>query len=311
MQARPRPDLKRPFASAGKLGRCVLPCLLPLLLPAAASPPPTKAIPLRVFQVWGIKRHSLSFTAGGLTVDVVATPCQRPAQNEGCRIEGLSNQAAITLTRPGHPPFRMISNPQASFVRVAVIAVAPGPGQSGLVVDNQWGGSAGLTAVTVIEPAAGGYHAVQLKHGGSSELTGKVVILPSDRGKDGRPRFVLEAPGFNYSNECNACVPRPPLVLTVRGGRSVDISSNRALRSLFARDLPAHRRVCLSVMVERNGNCAAFVADAARLGQAASAWRIMLSHYRREPAGYPAALRSFLVKEGYLMPAAAHALPLS
>lgn len=37
----------------------------------------------------------------------------------------------------------------------------------------------------------------------------------------------------------------------------------------------------------------------------------MLAHYRHEPAGYPAALRSFLVEEGYLTRAAASALPLA
>ena len=134
---------------------------------------------------------------------------------------------------------------------------------------------------------------------------------PSKIMKDGWPGFVLEARGFDYSSECNACTRGTPLVLTVRDGRSIDISSDAAVRPLFAHDLPARRRVCLSEDHDRNGSCAAFVADAARLGQAASAWRVMLAHYRHEPAGYPAALRSFLVAEGYLTSAAASALPLT
>ena len=179
-----------------------------------------------------------------------------------------------------------------------------------MVVDNQWGGSAGITAVTVIEPEVGGFRAVPLEHDGSTELVGEVSVLPRDLLKDGRIGFVLEAPGFNFSGECNACTRGVPLVLTVRGGRSLDISADPALRPLFAHDLPAHRRICVSTIRERNGNCAAFVADAARLGQATSAWRTMLSHYRHEPAGYPAALRSFLVSEGYITPAEARVLPL-
>ena len=286
--------------------------LLPVLLLGAAPPPPVATVPLGAFQTWGIHpKEPLSFVAGDLTVQVAATPCKMPAQNEGCSFDGVSNQAVITITQPGLPPFRMTSDRQASFVRVAVVRPALGRGRSGVVVDNQWGGSAGLTAVTVIEPVVGGFHAVPLKHDGSSELLGEVTVLPRDIMKEDRPGFVLEARGFNYSSECNACVPRPPLVLTVRDGRSVDISADRSVRPLFARDLPAHRRVCISTTKERNGNCAAFVADAARLGQAASAWRVMLSHYRREPVGYPAALRSFLVTEGYLTPAAARALPLA
>ena len=217
----------------------------------------------------------------------------------------------MTVTQPGIVPFQMISDRQASFVRVAVIHLAPGTGRSAVVVDNQWGGSAGLTAVTVIEPEAGGFRAVPLEHHGSRELTGEVSLLPRGLVKDGRPGFVLEARGFNFSGECNACTPGTPLVLAVRDGHSVDISSDPAVRPLFAHDLPAHRRVCVSEERERNGNCAAFVADAARLGQAASAWRVMLAHYRHEPAGYPAALRSFLVAEGYLTPVGVSALPLA
>ena len=287
-------------------------CLLPALLLGAAPPPPSATAGLGVFQTWGIHpKTSLSLFAGGLKVEVAATACHLPAQNEGCSFEGVSNQAIVTVTQPGLPPFQMTSDPQASFVRVAVIHLAPGKGRSAVVVDNQWGGSGGITAVTVIEPVVGGYQAVPLEHDGSSKLTGEVSMLPRELLKDGRPGFVLEAPGFNYSGECNACTRGTPLVLTVRDGRSVDISSDPAVRPLFAHDLPAHRRACVSANHDRNGDCAAYVADAARLGRAASAWLVMLAHYRHEPAGYPATLRSFLIAEGYLTPAAASALPLA
>ena len=286
-------------------------CLLSALL-LGAAPPPAATEPLGVFQTWGIHpKTSLSLVAGGLKVEVAATACHLPAQNEGCSFEGVSNQAIVTVTQPGVPPFQMTSDPQASFVRVAVLHLAPGKGRSAVVVDNQWGGSAGITAVTVIEPVVGGYQAVPLEHDGSSELIGEVSLLPRELMKDGQTGFVLEARGFNYSGECNACTRGTPLVLTVHDGRSVDISSDPAVRPLFAHDLPARRRACVSADRERNGNCAAFVADAARLGQAASAWRVMLAHYRHEPAGYPAALRSFLVAEGYLTLAEASALPLA
>lgn len=288
----------------------VLACLMPALLLGAAPKAP-KAVPLGSFQTWGIHPvEPLSLKAGDLSVKVAATPCQSPTQNEGCGYDGVSNQATVTVSQPGLPPFEMISDSQASFVRVAIVRLAPGRGRLGVVVDNQWGGSAGLTAVTVIEPVAGGFHAVPLEHNGSTELLGEVKMLPRRLMKDGQPGFVLEAPGFNLSHECNACVPRPPLVLTVLDGRSADISGTASVRPLFARNLTAYRRVCLSKERERNGSCAAFVADAARLGQAASAWRLMLSHYRPEPAGYPAALRSYLVREGYLTPVAASGLPL-
>ena len=283
--------------------------LAPLLLLGAAEPP--AAVPLGVFQTWGVRpSEPLHLAAGGLAVDVEGTPCERPQQNEGCNFEGVSNQATITVTQPGLPPFRMTSDRQASFVRVAVVRLAAGQARAGVVVDNQWGGSAGDTAVTVVEPVTIGFRAVSLEHDGHTALRGEVRLLPPGTLPGGQPGFVLEVPIMNYSGECNACVPRPPLVLTVRDGRSVDVSADPALRPLFARDLLLRRRVCVSTDRERNANCAAFVADAVRLGQIASAWPVMLAHYRHEPAGYPAALRSFLIREGYIAPNAARALPL-
>lgn len=296
----------------GHLSVRLLTPLMFMLLLGAGPPRSSPTTALGEFRTWGVRPStSLSLVAGGLKVEVAATSCHMPAQNEGCRMDGVSNQAVVTVTRPGVPSFKMTSDRQASFVRVAVIHFGLGKGRTAVVVDNQSGGSAGLTAVTVIEPVVGGYHAVPLEHDGSRELAGEVKMIPDNVLKGGRPGFVLQAWGFNYSSECTACTRGTPLVLTVRDGRSVDISSDPAVRPLFAQDLPAHRRVCVSAEHDRNGDCAAFVADAARLGQAASAWRVMLAHYRHEPAGYPAALRSFLLKEGYLTAVAARALRLA
>lgn len=131
--------------------------LLPALL-LGTAPQPSTTVPLGVFQTWGIHPAvPLSFVAGSVTVEVSATPCRVPAQIEGCRFDGISNQAVVSVSQPGSPPFRMMSNRQASFVRVAVVRLAPGRGKSGVVVDNQWGGSAGLTAVTVIKSTASGF----------------------------------------------------------------------------------------------------------------------------------------------------------
>jgi hypothetical protein len=242
-------------------------CLVFALMLGAASPISTAVAPA-VFRTWSNHSKSpLAITAGGVTVRVIATPCNVVEQNEGCAEEGASNQAVVTVTGPGVKPFKMISDQQASFVRVATIRGAGEPERPVVVVDNQSGGSAGITAVTVIEPVPGGFRAVPLEHDGSRELTGEVTILPLDVLKDGRPGFVLEARGFNYSGECNACTHGTPLVLSVRDGRSIDISSDPAVRPLFARDLPVRRRICVSPEEERNGSCAAFVADAARLGR--------------------------------------------
>ena len=286
----------------------VLGGLFPLLLGAAA---PATSVPPGTFRTWGIHPVvPLALNAAGLTVTVAATPCRERSQNEGCSSEGVSNQARITVTQPGLPPFEMVSDRQASYVRVAIVRLSPS-GRAGVVVDNQWGGSAGITAVTIIEPAAGGFRAVPLTYQGSTELIGEVKMVSRGRRQHGWPGLVLEAPGFNFSHECTACGRGIPMVLTVRQGRSVDISADPAVRRLFARDLPARRRLCLSTETERNGQCAAFVADAARIGRVSAAWRVMLAHYSRHTPDFPARLRAFLVNGGYVDSGTAQSLPLA
>lgn len=141
------PDQDRVYLMAHRQGTSSMrlsTCLLSALLLGAAPPPPLATEAMGVFQTWGIHpKTSLSLVAGGLKVEVAAAPCQLPAQNEGCSFEGASNQAVVTVTQPGLPPFQMTSDRQASFVRIAVIDLAPEKGRSAVVVDNQWGGSAG------------------------------------------------------------------------------------------------------------------------------------------------------------------------
>jgi hypothetical protein len=273
---------------------------------------PAETVKLAAFRTWGVHPvNPVSIVAGPLTVTVAATACQSPAQNEGCRFDGVSNQAVVSVSRRGRASFRMTSDVQASFVRVAIVRLSARADQYGVVVDNSWGGSAGLAKVTIIVPDSQGFRAVPLTYHGRTELLGQTKILANGLWRDKRPGFVLIAPGFNFSGECNACTVGPPLLLGVRQGRSVDMSADPAARTLFARDLPSRRRICMSDVTERNGDCAAFVADAARLGRVRSAWRIMLNHYRPEPRGYPAALRRYLLNGGYISSTEACALPLN
>lgn len=290
-----------------RLSACVLTAMLLGTGPASAE-----SMKPAEFRVWGIHPiKTVSISTGPLTVTVAATECHGPDQNEGCRFDGVSNQAVVSVSQKGFVPFRMTSDSQASFVRVAIIRLSTRARHYGVVIDNQWGGSAGGTKVTIIEPDAASFKAVPLTYLGTNALIGEVKLFSDRSRSDGRPAFVLEAPAFNFSGECAACTRGVPLLLGVRRGRSADLSAEPSARRLFARDLPQRKRICMSDFRERNGNCAAYVADAARLGRVRSAWRIMLHYYRPEPEGYPAALRSYLVNGGYISAAEARALPLS
>jgi hypothetical protein len=310
---------------------------LALLLLGTAAPPPS-AVPLGKFETWGVHPATpLHVRSGGLTIDVVAQPCLPKPQTEGCTFDGVNNQATITVTAPGLPPFSMTSDRQASFVRVAAVHLDRRDARPGVVVDNQWGGSGGITKVTVIEPVAGGFRAVPLQQRPDEpELKGEVHDFSRDLSGDDRIDFVVEDAHFGVVYECNACTPQPPLVLTIRDGRAVDISADPHVRAVFARDMTLVRPRCLSTDRARNGACAAYVGDAARTGALASAWRAMLAHYERHPGpdlsrpcvggstanqacaasdnekarSFPKSLRAFLVTAGYITPAQAASLPL-
>lgn len=315
--------------------RLALFALALLILGAAPAPP---AVPLGTFKTWlGFDRQPLRFVSGGIAVNVEALPCSTNTNPEStCRWEGYNNQALITVTAPGLPPFRLVSEDQASFVRIAVVRFDRRSSRPGVLVDNQWGGSAGLTAATVIEPMPGGYRAVPVeRRAGERLLEGELADNPVDRSGDGVVDLVMTDPAFDQAFGCNGCTPRPPVVLTIRDGKSIDISAEPSVRAVFADDLGARRAICLSGQHDRNGNCAAYLADAARLGQFAAAWREMLAHYEREcswtrwqdcrdpgdahgdrPAdattrfrGFPESVRAFLVAAGYITAAQAAAAP--
>lgn len=99
-------------------------------------------------------------------------------------------------------------------------------------------------------------------------------------------------------------------MFAVKHGRVVDESRDPALRSVFAADMARLEPRCLSKETDRNGACAAYVADAARAGRFKAAWARMLAHYERGGAvwqpdkgrrfkDFPESLRAFLIRTGY------------
>lgn len=299
-------------------------------------------MPLGTFHEWlGYDRQPLRFVSGGIEVSVEALPCSTNTNPDStCRFEGYNNQAAITVTAHGVPPFTFISSNQASSVRVAVAWIDRRDPRPGVVIDNQSGGSGGETRVSVLQPQGNGYRAVPItqRNGRSSDggmLEGQIANGVGDVTGDGRIDLILLDPAFDSTFGCNACTPRPPLVLSVINGHAVDLSADPAARPIFERDMAPRQAACRS-QHDRNGDCVAYVADAARLGRLPAAWDDMLAHYDRQdllsvrqvcaetrladgrcPSGgeshyrsFPESLRAFLVTTGYITPAQAAALPL-
>jgi hypothetical protein len=130
--------------------------------------------------------------------------------------------------------------------------------------------------------------------------------IPADVDGDGRTDFVLRDNDFLYAFASFAGSFAPPQIWNVEGGRAVNVSAAPRYRALFVEAMAETRPICLDRQGgERNGACAAFVAAAARIGEADRAWAEMLQAYDRAGDGdgrgpFPRRLRAFLVARGYL-----------
>jgi len=302
----------------------VLPLILSILLLGAAP----ADVPIGQFREWlSFKKQPLDFTSGGVTVHVAPLPCPaKPVGDTSCRWDGFNNQGSVTVSAPGIRPLTVTTDRQSDYARIAIVRFEPHDPRPGVIVESQYGGSGGELTVQLLLPVGDGYRAVPVARRGGGILEGQIADFPIDRSGDGRVDLILEDAAFDTTFGCNGCTPRPPRIFAVIGGVPTDESDDPALRSVFAADMKRLAPRCFSGEPDRNGSCAAYVADAARGGQFAAAWAAMLRHYEHgkdvrqfcdshgsaeqhyacKPGhetryrDFPESLRAFLIRAGYL-----------
>jgi len=309
---------------------------LPLLLLAAASAPsslsPVTQIPLGKFQAWKPADGQIAFAAGGVRVTIDSRPCTpEEMPSDACRDrKGIHSSANITIERDGAPAYRTEVNTGA-YYRIALVRLDRDTALPALVVESDPGGSGGGVIDTVIRPIWGGgpYRPLVLDYAGTglprgdrlSDFSSYIADYPQDLNGDGFTDFVLGDGKFAGSPfGCHACERLPPMILSIGSEGAVDVSRDPAFRPLFEKALAEHRDECIHGENSRNPACAAWVADAARLGRFDAAWKQMLPHYVPEgiweeceatvypcPVGrlhrykdFPDYLRAFLKKAGYI-----------
>ncbi|MGR6331451.1 hypothetical protein ACU5AX_20510 [Sphingomonas sp. XXL09] len=178
-----------------------------------------------------------------------------------------------------------------------------------------------MTAQFLI-PNATGYKVAAFNAADRDSLQGKFPDASKDISGDGAIDLRLDDGRFDSRFACNGCSPRPPRFFTVKNGEVVEESRDPTLRKAFAGEMKRLEPLCLSDKPDRNGACAAYVANAARSGDFKAAWSEMLRHYDRSvspwqpcdvpvtgsngqcPEGhqksFPEALKAFLSATGYL-----------
>lgn len=139
---------------------------------------------------------------------------------------------------------------------------------------------------------------------------------PKTRSQSGS--LLLEVSDCNFEMEfgSHAGSWTPPRVFTLSNGMLLDVSDSKEDRQVFLRDMAEAKSRCLKRDGDQNGACAGYVADAARLGQFTSAWRVAMANYnpkdrdtlpavcstlaKGECPNFPSALLWFLNDKGYI-----------
>ncbi len=180
------------------------------------------------------------------------------------------------------------------------------------------GGAHCCTKITVLELFKGRWYKIDL----GAWDGGPLAEFPEDVDGDGWPDIVLHDDRFDYAFAPYSESFKPPRIFNIRQARAIDIGHAARYDKLYEADMDQARAGCVQ---HKNAACAAFVADATRLGRHDWAWRIMLANYNRSsdwdfptkckvalvnescPAGraeqfrtFPDALEWFLTDKGYV-----------
>jgi hypothetical protein len=272
---------------------------------ASASAQPTtpepRNLPWRSLLAWQPKQGTVTYRNDDLQLTVSASDAASPDERV----------PIVTVRRTGMAPVTLRGEPGTGW-RFGIGRVDAKVRAPAVLLESFTGGAHCCSVIDVAVPDAAAYRVVRLSHRGVDGKTSHMfdAVLdefPIDLSGDGIADFVLTDDAFLYRFSSYAGSMPPPLVLNIVGTRTVDVSKAPGLRPLFALKMAKARAYCASPAWdgnERNGACAGYVADAARIGQFDTAWKQMLAHYdsrstwNKKP--FPADLRDFLRRQGYI-----------
>jgi hypothetical protein len=261
-----------------------------------------------------------SYVLGPLTVTLTAGPLQGkevPVPPPILEVRGPSGPAGRDVGELG------FDNATADFGVFRLDNATPLPQ---VLFASYWGGAHCCYRIDVLDQVGGRWKILPL---GAFDTDPPKTVRDVDG--DGVSDIVLVDDAFDYAFSSFAGSWRPPVVINIRGGRVWDVSAQPRYRALYQADMRKAQSLCQGRRPDRNGACAGFVADAARLGRRAWAWKIMLANYDRAgmtgPDGckvtaagdcpesqkvvftsFPAALDAFLRAYGYTRPSGVDAL---
>lgn len=294
------------------------PRLLTLFLAAfllAGAAPPGKLVRAGETISWTMSEGRKIYRLGDLTAVFDRVPCAPPGEN----CEEGDVEPTLTLSIAGGKTVTLAGSPMQNILMLGPVARG---GPVSAFFQSYTGGMHCCQKMQLVTPGGDGLAVVDL-----GAFDGMEIGWPRDLDGDGNLDFVVTDDRFLYAFDSYAASYPPPQILNVIAGKAVDVSADPRFRAVFVKAAARTRKACET---ERSGNgaCAAWAANAARLGELDSAWPVILTAYEpglkiwpdacrvardaeyRCPEGqlieypdYPTALRAFLESSGYMPPA--------
>lgn len=143
-----------------------------------------------------------------------------------------------------------------------------------VIFTSYTGGLHCCTKITVLELLEGKWRRIELGLWDGDPLP----EFPADVDGDGTPDFLLKDDRFDYAFAPYTESHKPPRIFNINGARVVDVGHAARYDAIYEADMAHTHKGCVK---GKNAACAAFVANASRLGQREWAWEIMLAHYKR------------------------------
>ena len=250
---------------------------LAIATPAFAAPPKTVAVG-KVVEWWSDKDgENAAYRIGPylLSLNSVAAVKDGTDKDPDARLPQISigEHDAVTLTG-------VMGFPEHAFANFVVVRLDPASKAPSVVMTSFSGGAHCCTEVQVATPSALGW---TVSHLGSFDNE-PLMNAPRDLDGDGTPDLVIYDSRFAYAFDSYAGSVQPMRIYAVRRGVVVEVSREPRFRKALTVDMAEAAKGCREHV---NGACAAYVADAARLGRLPEAWAVMLKSYNRELAEFP------------------------
>jgi hypothetical protein len=143
-----------------------------------------------------------------------------------------------------------------------------------IIFTSYTGGLHCCTQITVLQLFEGKWREINLGQWDGDPL----AKFPSDVDRDGAADFVLKDDRFDYAFAPYTEGHKPPRIFNIEGAKVVEVGAQSRYNTVYEADMNNAQAGCLK---HKNASCAAFVANASRLGRHDWAWTIMLANYQK------------------------------